>query len=136
MPDDEIRDSISGKTRQELYREAGLSGGVDKDAPFPLDWNEWRKQWNEWKRSETRLLKSNYKFPGKNFIADEVLGVYGISFSDGSGRVVELSETTFMGTRGVGITYASGDQRFVPSEIGGNNVVYTFGELERELFGE
>lgn len=105
--------------------------------PFPLDWNEWREMWDEWRatRSADILKRSSYKFPGKNFIADEVLGVWGITFPDGSGRAVELSETTFMGTRGIGITYGAGGERYVPSDLGDNrpNVVHTFAELEKEL---
>lgn len=112
---------------------------MDKEDSFPLDWNEWSYQFAVWITEQTesgKLKRSSYKFPGKNFMADEILGVWEITLPDSSSRVVELSETTFMEFRGVGITYAAGDERYLPSDLGDDrsNVCHTFAELEAELF--
>lgn len=110
------------------------TGTVDRDAQFPTDWNEWWKVWTAWKRHHD-LLPTSYRFPGKNLLADEVLGTFSIN-----GRNVELSEVTFPNlserdengrlrdhrVRMVGITFGIGvDQA--------GAVATTFAELEREL---
>jgi hypothetical protein len=113
---------------------------MDKNAPFPTDWNEWRAEWREWIGEQTaagRLTRTSYRFPGRNFMADEILGTYGIPRGDGTGRNVELSEvlwTVGESVRYVGITYGEGGQRYTPSETGGNNLPATFAELETELY--
>lgn len=89
---------------------------------FPLDWNEWRQVWAEWRR-HWAPEPSRHRFAGRNFLADEVLGVYRIA-----GRDVELSEVTFCGQRFIGVTYAAADG----TTSGG--IHETFAELEAELF--
>lgn len=99
---------------------------------LPLDWDEWRRQWNEWRNSHSEILKPASKFkPGKNFLADEILGVYSVN-----GRLVEISELTFPNlserdergfllrhdVRAIGLTFEEG-----------GTVVHSFEELEREL---
>jgi hypothetical protein len=99
-------------------------------ATFPLDWHEWRRQWHQW-RSENaeRLQPTGYKFPSeRNFMADEVLGVFHVN-----GRNVELSEVRFLDRRSVGVTYGEGSGTYVP-ESGG--LFDNFADLEAELFGD
>lgn len=76
--------------------------------------------------------------PGKNFIADEVLGTWSVN-----GRNVELSEVTFPNlserdengrlkqfqVRYIGITFGTGGGSDAPD----SPLVSTFAELEREL---
>lgn len=82
---------------------------------FPIDWNEWRAEWKE-QRSTLRLDGKTSvprgMFPGRNFLADEVLGV----FRTQDGRWVELAEVTFpaLGRDGVphryvGLTFDDGN---------------------------
>jgi hypothetical protein len=120
------------------------------EEPFPTDWREWHTLWQQWESSQNILRPTSYKFPGgKNFLADEVLGVWALKLPDGTARNVELSEVTFPNlserdeagrlirktVRGVGITYADASGRYVPSDLGPerNNVVNTFADLEAEL---
>lgn len=104
----------------------------DKTEPFPLEWNAWREQWAAWlaeQREAGTLRPTSFRFPGKNFLADEVLGTWSVN-----GRNVELSEVTFPAlgerprrdVRYVGVTYGTG------ADADGA-VVPTFAELEREL---
>jgi len=115
----------------------------DREARFPTDWSEWRPMWEAWIAAQLesgRLTRSGYRFPPANFLADEVLGVYGVRGPNGTGRTVELSEVTFPDlsesahrrgrpqmARYVGVTFgqASG------TESGG--IAATFAELERAL---
>jgi hypothetical protein len=98
---------------------------MDKNEPFPLDWNHWRALWNDWKSEHAAgLRRTSYRFHGKNFMADEILGTWAIN-----GRNVELSEVTFIDTRSVGITFGTAAGTDVPD----NPIVYTFAELEKEL---
>jgi hypothetical protein len=55
---------------------------------FPVDWDEWYKEWSDWKTKQ-RLNYVSSTFPGKNMLADDILGTYRVM-----GRVVELSEVT------------------------------------------
>jgi len=58
---------------------------------FSLDWNEWRREWRDWSAAHAdRMAPTRSPFQGKNFLADEVLGVWKVN-----GRTVELSEMTF-----------------------------------------
>ena len=108
---------------------------MDKDAAFPVDWNDWRTEWKTWREEHSADLKpSSWRFPPKNFMADDVIGVFSIS-----GRNVELSEVTFpdlskQGSIGsgnrvryVGVTSDTG----AGTENGG--LASTFAELERAL---
>jgi hypothetical protein len=102
---------------------------------FPADWTEWRAEWKEWlarqERSQTFTL-STWRFPDKNFLADEVLGVWRVN-----DRTVELSEVTFPDLsqppyraetrRYVGITYGQA------SGIEDGGLASSFEELERAL---
>ena len=63
----------------------------DKNAPFPMDWDEWVRAWAQWKYAHrTRMEDVPKAIPGKNFLADEIIGTYKID-----GRIVELSGVTF-----------------------------------------
>lgn len=112
---------------------------IDK-TPFPRDWNQWRALWEEWLevgqflRSEVRFLqRTSYRFEGgKNFLAEEILGVFRDTHT---GRLFELSESTFLEIRGIGIT----EMKFVDGELvidhdGASGVVHSFAELETVVF--
>lgn len=101
--------------------------------PFPLDWNEWRGQWEAWRSARASDLKpTSFRFPGKNFMADAILGTWAIN-----DRNVELSELTFPDlskppmsgeqVRLVGVTFGTG------AMSDGGAVVATFAELEEVL---
>ena len=103
------------------------------DEPFPVDWNEWRKVWSAWRADFAETMgRTSFRFPGKNMLADEILGTWSIN-----GRNVELSELTMpdFGVRPerrlrfVGITFGTGAGSDEPD----NPVVATFHELEKEL---
>lgn len=114
---------------------------------FPLDWNEWREMWADWRADmidRGRLARSSYRFPPKNFLADEVLGTWRVDGPNG-GQNVELSEVTFpalgrdgQASRYVGVTYGTGAGTCTPADYGreGNSLCASFAQLERELFGE
>lgn len=102
---------------------------------FPLDWDEWRSQWIDWLAAHRELLPTRQQIPGKNFLADEILGTYRLP----SGRMVELSEITFPNlqerdaetgvllhyeVRAIGLTWV--DDR-------SGTVVHSFPELEEAL---
>lgn len=105
---------------------------------FPIDWDEWHDEWTEWSQVHSADLRpTTQRIVGKNFLADEILGIWEIN-----GRVVELSEVTFPNleerdaatgvllrfeVRHVGITFKKGDE----TESGG--VVRSFDELEEAL---
>lgn len=59
---------------------------------LPMDYNEWRSEWREWREAHAAQLIDVRRSPfkGKNFLADEVLGVWKVN-----GRTVELSSVTF-----------------------------------------
>jgi hypothetical protein len=59
---------------------------------LPMDYHDWRKEWNEWKAANANYLKDVRRSPfqGKNFLADQILGVWSVN-----GRIVELSEVVF-----------------------------------------
>ena len=100
---------------------------------FPIDWDEWRQEWSAWRKAHADSLKpSSYKFPPKNFLADEILGVWSIN-----GRAVELSEVTMpdfsagygaSSVRFIGITYGAAGTVHLAGPI-----VSSFAELEQEL---
>lgn len=59
---------------------------------FPIEWNAWRAEWVAWLEDHGAELERVPKaIPGRNFMADEILGTFRVS----SGRRVELSEVTF-----------------------------------------
>lgn len=98
---------------------------------FPIDWTEWDKAWHAWTQAHA-MRRSHARFPGKNFLADEVLGVYSMN-----GRAVELSAVTFpdLGSgsmerkrRYVGITWLGDDG----STINGG-LASTFADLDELL---
>lgn len=108
---------------------------METDQVFPADWTEWRQGWQEWKSAHVEDLRpTSFRFPGKNFMADEILGTWSVK-----GRNVELSEVTFPNlserdengqlrrfqVRSIGITFES--------DASSSPLVCTFGELEREL---
>lgn len=102
-----------------------MTSTYDRHAELPMDWDQWRQLWAAWKADHAdQLQRSSFRFPAKNIMADEVLGVWRIA-----GRTVELSEVTFLGARGIGITFGEGSGTWVPE----NGVVHTFAELEQEL---
>jgi len=61
---------------------------------FPLDYDQWRREWVAWcarqERTGTFRGIRNSPFTGRNFLADEVLGVWTVC-----GRAVELSSVVF-----------------------------------------
>lgn len=76
---------------------------------FPVEWNEWNRAYKTWRASTKLIVPTNLRIPGRNLMADEVLGTWRLR--DGV-HVVELSEVTFpdLGTghgtrRYVGITW-------------------------------
>lgn len=57
---------------------------------FPVDWDEWNGEWREWMTNNRhQFTASTVKFPGKNMLADDVIGIYNVAAG-----VVELSEVT------------------------------------------
>jgi hypothetical protein len=114
---------------------------INRTEPFPVDWNAWRELWKAWVDEQTTPVRgaqghpavfqpTSWRFPGKNFLADEVLGTWSVN-----GRNVELSEVTFpaLGERPrrderlVGVTFGTG----AGSDEGA--VCRTFAELEEML---
>lgn len=105
---------------------------------FPLDWDEWRAEWRDWLAAHRGQLRpTKVRFPGKNFLADDILGVWEIA-----GRVVELSEVVFPNlderdpatgrlldhqVRMVGLTFMG------HGGIEAGPVVHSFAELEDAL---
>lgn len=104
---------------------------------FPIDYDEWVAEWETWKHENSAYLKpTSVRFPGKNFLADEVLGTWEVN-----GRVVELSVVIFPNfnerdengrildfrVRHIGITYGVG------VDFDGGGVVNSFEQLEKEL---
>lgn len=101
---------------------------------LPLDWDEWRSEWRTWENAHAaQMRRTPSPFQGKNFLADDVLGVWKVN-----GRTVELSEMTFPNLevrdpqtgrlleghkRRVGITFADGETA----------VVGSFAQLEQVL---
>lgn len=110
----------------------------DRSAPFPVEWDAWRRAWNAWLDRQLSIgtfTHSSYTFPPQNFLADEVLGVWSVN-----DRPTELSEVTFPDLSGgrsgmrrpemlryVGITFGQASGH----ENGG--LASTFAELERAL---
>ena len=102
--------------------------------PFPVPWDDWRPLWQAWLARQLEhgtFAPTAWRFPGKNFLADEILGTWSVA-----GRNVELSEVTFPslepGTRGerrryVGVTFGTG------AGADSGPVVGTFVELEQAL---
>lgn len=95
--------------------------------PLPLDWDEWRTLWAEWRTAHPEIARVRSPFKGKNFLADEILGVYRVG-----ARTVELSELTFPNlserdesgrlidghARMIGLTFADGATALVRSFAG------------------
>ena len=105
---------------------------------FPIDWTEWRGQWGQWMgQHAAKFHQPSLRAPGKNFLADDILGTWEIHYVDQSGRAVELSEVTMPDfsksygadrIRFVGVTWVDGNGE---TEAGG--VVSSFAELEEVL---
>lgn len=102
---------------------------------FPLDWDKWRDEWTTWLGQNIQRMKlARSPFPGKNFLADEILGCWEID-----GKLFELSEVVFPNLedrdergnlirgdkRRIGITFREGD--------GENVVVGSFADLETAI---
>jgi hypothetical protein len=102
---------------------------------FPLDYDDWRAEWSVWLARHRELRPVRKAIPGKNFLADEILGTFKLP----DDRSVELSELTFPNLserdpqtgrllqhelRAVGLTWVD-DRR--------GTVVHSFAELEHEL---
>lgn len=103
---------------------------------FATDWDEWNGQWRQWLNGHRHRMTSVPKaIPGKNFLADDIIGTYRVG-----GRIVELSEVVFPNlserdpatgrllegrVRAIGLTFA--DDR-------SGNVVHSFSELEQSLW--
>lgn len=99
---------------------------------FPIDYAEWRAEWRAWIDSHPMPKPRSNPFKGRNFLADEILGVWRVG-----GQAVELSAVTFPNlserdvrgnlidtrVRSVGIT----------REDGTTDVVNSFPDLERAL---
>lgn len=109
---------------------------------FPMDWDEFDNQFTAWfvghLRSD-RLRRTSFRIPGKNFMADEVMGTYHVAGPDGShesGRNVEIATFVFpaLGERPhrdercIGLTFSRGgdDREASP-------VVRSFAELDEAL---
>lgn len=102
---------------------------------FPLDYKKWTALWWEWRdryEALTSSLRPTYPWPKRNFMTDEVL-VRGRCH----GREIELAAVTFGArdpVRYVGVTFADHQRgRYVPSDIGRENLARTFTELEAIL---
>jgi hypothetical protein len=102
---------------------------------LPMDWDQWQAEWREWRSAHPELKTVRKAIPGKNFLADEIIG----TFKMPNGRTVELSEVTFPNlverdpqtgqlsndyVRGIGLTWV--DDR-------AGTVVHSFAELEAAL---
>jgi hypothetical protein len=110
---------------------------------FTLDWDEWQKEWHTWIAHHPELTRTRKVIPGKNFLADEIIGTFRLP----NGRIVELSEVTFPNlvdhdpktgmlthdyVRGIGLTWTN-DLSGKISEDKRGIVVHSFTELEAEL---
>ena len=62
---------------------------IDAEKTFPADWTEWDSQWHAWLDAH-KLPRSGKRIPGRNMLADEVLGTFRMN-----GHAVELSAVTF-----------------------------------------
>jgi hypothetical protein len=60
------------------------------DERFPIDWDRWTRDWTVWLRRHPELEPARSAIPGKNFLADEVLGTFKVRRG-----TVELSAVTF-----------------------------------------
>ena len=105
---------------------------MDRTTGLPMDWNEWRVMWEEWRegfetRAGVRRGVTGDPFPGKNMLADEILGTWTLSAAGARLRPVELSEVTFMGRRIIGITVDG------VGTAGQGTTVSTFAELDDVL---
>ena len=95
--------------------------------PFPLDWNEFRRLWSAWLADvqaggQLARLKGRTPFKGKNFMADEIIGVY---HGPEWGVLVELSEVRFPARGGsdvryIGVTFSNVEtgETWVPDPSG------------------
>lgn len=82
---------------------------------FPHDYTAWQAEWRTWQANEApgfvrpaTPVESSGKFPGINFMADEVLGFFVATHDDAGtkwGDVLELSTVTFLDCRSVGLTW-------------------------------
>jgi len=93
---------------------------TEPTTPLPLDWPQWRTLWAAFRYEQNDWQTSTWRAKGVNFMADEILGVWRIG-----NRTVELSEVTFLGSRGIGITYVTGAGTEVPED----GVAHSFAEL-------
>lgn len=94
------------------------------EVPFPADWNKWREQWDTYNIQGTPVHPSKVKdrFPGKNFMADEILGYWQVG-----DHIVELSEGTGIHReRFIGVTVDAAGS-------GEGFLVWSFAELDKEL---
>ena len=97
---------------------------------FPLDYTEWKPLWYRWIERQIKAgvaQRTGYRFPRKSLMADDILGIWRIGDHN-----VELSDVTFIGTRGVGITFGEASGTWVPD----NGVAHSFAELEATLAAE
>jgi hypothetical protein len=113
---------------------------MDTTIALPVDWNEWRQVWDEYrtsleKRYGVRRGVDGNPFPGKNFLADEILGTWTVG-QGGRTHPVELSEVTFPALDGT-----SNRTRYIGVSIDGvggvgrSELVATFAELDDLLAG-
>lgn len=56
---------------------------------FAIDYDDWRSEWSAWLAAHP-LKRTRSPFKGRNFLADDILGVFQVG-----GQAVELSEVTF-----------------------------------------
>lgn len=102
---------------------------------FPLSWDEWRHQWDAYEAtSGLRRSRTNpWTDKSKNFLADDVLGVYRAS----NGRIVELSEVTFpnLSERDENGNLIHDNRRYIgfTFDDGYTGLVRSFAELELEI---
>lgn len=116
---------------------------MDKTAPLPVDWDEWRQVWEEYRRD----LEQRYgvrrgvdgdPFPGMNMLADEILGRWTIGQVASIAHPVELSEVTFPE---LGKGYGTDRVRYIGVTIDGvgvegrSELAATFEELDEILGG-
>jgi hypothetical protein len=112
---------------------------TETERDFALGWPEWETQFNNWV-AVYGLKRSNRGIAGRNFLADEVMGLYkvgadtvelsavtmpNLSERDANGRLIDQRY------RYVGITWRAHTADGLPSINGG--LVETWGELELAL---
>ena len=114
----------------------------DRTDTFPMNWDEFEAQWNAWladRMENDELRRTSFRIPGRNFMADEVMGTFhviGVDRTHESGRHVEITTFRFPAlgerprrdVRHIGLTFSrGGDNR----EAG--PVVSSWAELDEAL---